>query len=340
MIKKLLNERILILDGAMGTAIQAFGLGEADFRCTEFTQHNINIKGNNDILNLTKPEIIAEIHRNYINAGADIISTNTFNSNALSQEEYGLSGLVYRLNFEGAKIAKSEVQKACHKVFVAGSIGPTSKMLSLSPDINRPEFRATSFDNLAKTCAEQVCGLIDGGADLLLIETAFDALNVKAALYAIWQVFDNKGVTLPVMVSATVNDKYGHTLTGQSLEAFFNSISHFPLLSFGLNCSFGAEMLMPLIERLHKIIPCYLSVYPNAGLPNEMGQYDETPCFTALQIEKIAQKGLLNIVGGCCGTTAEHISEIKKHVANIPPRKLQKIDNQLIVNGLEIVKAG
>jgi 5-methyltetrahydrofolate--homocysteine methyltransferase len=324
----------------MGTAIQTFGLEEGDFRGMEFSKHNINVKGNNDILNLTQPKIIAEIHRSYINAGADIIETNTFNSNALSQEEYALSKLAYRLNFEGAKIAKNEAQKATRKVFAAGSMGPTSKMLSLSSDINRPEFRETNFDALVKAYSEQVSGLIDGGADLLLIETAFDALNAKAALYAIWQVFDNKKVKLPVMLSATVNDKFGHTLTGQSLEAFFNSISHFPLLSFGLNCSFGAEMLMPLIERLHKIIPCYLSVYPNAGLPNEMGKYDETPCFTALQIEKIAKKGLLNIVGGCCGTTAEHISEIKKHVENIPPRKLQSIEKLLIVNGLEIIKVG
>ncbi|MDR0829044.1 MAG: methionine synthase, partial [Prevotellaceae bacterium] len=357
MIENLLKERILILDGAMGTAIQNFLLEENDFRGQEFENHAFNLKGNNDVLNLTKPEIIAEIHKKYIDAGADIIETNTFNSNALSQQEYGLADLVYRLNFEGAKIAKQQAQNADKQVFVAGSIGPTSKLLSLSPDINRPEFRATDFDFLATTYAEQVSGLIDGGVDILLIETAFDALNVKAALYAVSQVFDNKQVKLPVMVSATVNDRYGHTLTGQSLEAFYNSISHFPLLSFGLNCSFGAEMLMPLIERLHKVIPCYLSIYPNAGLPNEMGHYDETPCFTASVIEKMAQRGLLNIVGGCCGTTPEHISEIKKHLQNIPPRSIlhchcgldpQSLENKaipafagmtksLIVSGLENV---
>lgn len=307
MLRKLLKEKILILDGATGTAIQKFGLTEKDFRGQRFVTHPVNLKGNNDILNLTKPEVIQSIHRSYIEAGADIIETNTFNSNAISQEEYHCSELVYTLNYEGARLAKQTASLANRPVFVAGSIGPTSKTLSLSPDVNHPEFRPVDFDTLTAAYTTQINGLINGGADLLLIETVFDGLNAKAALYAIDRVQQEKGTAIPVMVSATVNDKSGRTLTGQSLEALYTALAHYPLLSFGLNCSFGAPDLQPFVERLSAVLPCYLSLYPNAGLPNEMGEYDESPAFTAQCLQNMAREGLLNIAGGCCGTTPEHI---------------------------------
>lgn len=329
MIRNLLNEKIVILDGAMGTAIQAYKPDESRFR---------GERSNNDILNLTAPEIIGEIHRSYIEAGADIIETNTFNSNAVSQAEYRCSELVYRLNTEGARIARKAAQESGRKVYVAGSIGPTSKTLSLSPDIDRPEFRPVDFDTLVATYCTQAEGLIDGGVDLFIVETVFDGLNAKAALYAIDRVQRAKGTQLPVMVSATVNDKSGRTLTGQSLEALYTSLSHFPLLSFGLNCSFGASDLQPFIERLSRFLPCYLSIYPNAGLPNEMGEYDETPEWTAGCLKKMAEEGLLNIAGGCCGTTPAHIRAIREALASCPPRKRQvQADAPLVVSGLDTV---
>lgn len=343
MIQEELRKRILILDGAMGTAIQQYGLTEADFRGTEFARHGVNLKGNHDILNLTCPGIIREIHRSYIEAGADIIETNTFNSNAISQQDYQCENLVYRLNYEGAKLAKAEADSvsACRKpssrIFVAGSIGPTSKTLSLSPDVNRAEFRPVDFDTLAATYMDQVRGLIEGGVDLLLTETVFDGLNAKAALYAIGKVQEEKGTHLPVMLSATINDKSGRTLTGQSLEALFTAVSHYPLLSFGLNCSFGATDLYPFIERLSKYLPCPLSIYPNAGLPNEMGEYDENPSLTASFLKQMAQAGLLNIAGGCCGTTPAHIRAISKALEGIAPRQIPSLHTTLKVSGLDEV---
>ena len=342
MLKEEITRRILILDGAMGTAIQKYGLTESDFRGAEFAAHPVNLKGNNDILNLTRPEVIGEIHRSYIEAGADIIETNTFNSNAISQEDYHCENLIYRLNYEGARIAVESVKsvessESVRKVWVAGSIGPTSKTLSLSPDVNRPEYRPVDFDTLVSTYAEQVRGLIDGGADLLLVETIFDGLNAKAALYAIEQVQAEKNSTLPVMLSATINDKSGRTLTGQSLEALYTAVSHYPLFSFGLNCSFGATDLLPFIEQLSKHIPCPLSIYPNAGLPNEMGEYDESPELTASCLKQMAVEGLLNIAGGCCGTTPDHIRAIRNALENIAPRQLPTLPRQLVVSGLDNV---
>lgn len=340
MIQNEIKKRILILDGAMGTAIQKYGLSETDFRGNEFANHPVNLKGNNDILNLTQPNVIREIHRAYIKAGSDIIETNTFNSNAISQEEYHGEHLVYRLNFEGARLAREEVKKASlteKQIYVAGSIGPTSKTLSLSPDVNRPEYRPVNFDILTDTYAEQVRGLIDGGVDLLLIETVFDGLNAKAALYAIQKVQEEKSSTVPVMLSVTINDKSGRTLTGQSLEALYTAVSHYPLFSFGLNCSFGATDLFPFIERLSKILRCPLSIYPNAGLPNEMGEYDESPELTASYLKQMAEAGLLNIAGGCCGTTPAHIQHIRKALQKIPPRQLPSLPSQLIVSGLDNV---
>lgn len=337
MIQEEIKKRILILDGAMGTAIQKYGLEESDFRGKEFVAHPVNLKGNNDILNLTCPETIRQIHRSYIEAGADIIETNTFNSNTISQEEYDCQKFIHRLNFEGAKLAKEEALRANRTVYVAGSIGPTSKTLSLSSDVNRPEFRPIDFDTLAATYKEQIEGLVEGGADLLLIETVFDGLNAKAALYAAQQVQAEKGIDLPVMLSVTINDKSGRTLTGQSIEALYTAVSHYSLLSFGLNCSFGASDLQPFIERLSKSLPCALSIYPNAGLPNEMGEYDESPEFTASCLQQMATARLLNIAGGCCGTTPEHIQAIREALKNLSPRIIPAPRPQLIVSGLDNV---
>lgn len=333
------RSRILILDGAMGTAIQQYGLTEEAFRGEEFRGHPVPLKGDNDILNLTRPEVIREIHRTYIAAGADIITTNTFNSNAISQEEYRLTESVYRLNREGARIAREEADAAegGRTVYVAGSMGPTSCTLSLSPDANRPEYRPVDFDTLAATYEEQAEGLIDGGADLLLVETVFDGLNAKAALYAIERVQRRKGTALPVMLSATVNDKSGRTLTGQSLDALYTAVAHYPLFAFGLNCSFGATELLPFMQTLHREVECLLSVYPNAGLPNEMGAYDESPTLTAACLRQMAEQGLVNIAGGCCGTTPAHIAAIRQALEGVPPRHLPELPRVLAVSGLERV---
>ena len=287
-----LQDRIYILDGATGTALQKFGLTEADFRGEVFAQHPIPLKGNNDVLNITRPDVIRQVHQNYIDAGADIIETNTFNANAISQTEYGCTEWVEQFNLQGARLAK-EVASACkeRKIHVAGSIGPTDKSLTLSPDPDQPAYRIVNFDTLADAYATQVSALIEGGVDLLLVETIYDGLNAKAALYAISKVQEEKGTNLPVMLSVTVNDKSGRTLTGQSLDALFTSLSHYPILSFGLNCSFGARELHQFIRELAPHVPCNISIYPNAGLPNEMGEYDESPEFTALCLQNMAKEG-------------------------------------------------
>ena len=333
-----LQDRIYILDGATGTALQQFRLTETDFRGEEFAQHPIPLKGNNDVLNITRPDVIRQVHQNYIDAGADIIETNTFNANAISQTEYGCSAWVERFNLEGARLAK-ETASACkeRKIYVAGSIGPTDKSLTLAPDPDQPTYRIVDFDTLANAYASQVTALIEGGVDLLLVETIYDGLNAKAALYAIAKVQEEKGTHLPVMLSATVNDKSGRTLTGQSLEALFTSLSHYPILSFGLNCSFGAKELHHFLRELAPRIPCYISIYPNAGLPNEMGEYDESPEFTALCLQDMAKEGLINIAGGCCGTTPEHIRAIANALKDIPPRKVPTSNHQLKVSGLDTV---
>ena len=333
-----LQDRIYILDGATGTALQQFRLTEADFRGKEFARHPIPLKGNNDVLNITRPDVIRQVHQNYIDAGADIIETNTFNANAISQTEYGCTEWVERFNLEGARLAK-EVASACkeREIYVAGSIGPTDKSLTLAPDPDQPTYRIVNFDTLANAYAGQVAALIEGGVDLLLVETIYDGLNAKAALYAIAKVQEEKGTNLPVMLSATVNDKSGRTLTGQSLEALFTSLSHYPILSFGLNCSFGAKELHHFLRELAPRIPCYISIYPNAGLPNEMGEYDESPEFTALCLQNMAKEGLINIAGGCCGTTPEHIRAIANALKDIPPRKVPTPTHQLKVSGLDTV---
>lgn len=338
-IENRLKERILILDGAIGTLLQRQGLTEADFRGRLFPDHPVDLKGNNDILNLTAPGVIERIHLAYIEAGADIIETNTFNSNALSQSDYACRELVYQLNAEGARIARRAAATCTHRpVFVAGSIGPTSRSLTLASDATRPEYRAVDFDEMVAVYREQVCGLIDGGVDLLLLETVFDSLTAKAALYAISCLQEERGTHLPVMVSATINDASGRTLTGQSLGALYNALSHYPLLSFGINCSFGATELQRFVAQLAPELPVALSIYPNAGLPDELGEYDELPGFTAARLREMAEKGLINIAGGCCGTTPDHIRAIRRELEGIVPRQVPGwIYSGLTVSGLEPV---
>ncbi|HXH19407.1 MAG TPA: homocysteine S-methyltransferase family protein [Chitinophagales bacterium] len=329
-LRNLLEKRILVLDGAMGTMIQTFKLTEEDFRGGRFRNHPKPLKGDNDLLCITKPEIIKEIHRQYLEAGADIIETNTFNSTSISQADYGLESIVYELNFEAAKIAKQEANAFTANNpdkprFVAGSIGPTNRTASISPDVSDPGFRNISFDELKAAYKEQVRGLADGGADILFIETVFDTLNAKAALFAIMEYADETGNALPIMVSGTITDASGRTLSGQTTEAFLISVSHAPLLSVGLNCALGAKQLRPYLQILAKEAPFFVSVHPNAGLPNEFGEYDETPESMAKQIEEFLKEGLVNIVGGCCGTTPQHIKRIAELAAKYAPRKVQKI---------------
>ncbi len=335
-IRESLQERILILDGAMGTLIQSYGLDERAFHRGPFAQWKVALQGNHEVLNLTAPEVITDIHRRYIAAGADIISTNTFSANRVSQREYGCEDYAATLAQTGAQLARQAADQFTErKIWVAGSMGPTSKSLSLASDMNHPADRAVSFDELVAAYAEQAEALIAGGADLLLLETCFDALNAKAALYAIQLLNERLGRVLPVMVSATINDRSGRLLTGQTLEAFYISIAHYPILSFGLNCSFGVVDLRPFVERLSAVIPSYISVHPNAGLPNEMGEYEELPAFTAAHLRQMAENGLLNIAGGCCGTDDRHIRAIREALQNIPPRRVPTADHYLRLSGLE-----
>lgn len=320
-IEKLLRERILILDGAMGTMIQRHELEEFDFREGYFENHEKSLKGNNDLLSLTRPALIKDIHRQYFVAGADIIETNTFSGTSIAQADYGLEKSVYALNYESAKIAKEVAKEFNDKPrFVAGSIGPTNRTASISPDVNDPGYRAVSFDELVSAYAEQINALMDGGVDLLLVETIFDTLNAKAALYAIDSVYETRKTTLPIMISGTITDQSGRTLTGQTTEAFLISLSHMPLLSIGLNCALGASLMRPYLQILNSKSPFPVSAHPNAGLPNEFGAYDESPEMMAAQIQVFLEEGLVNIIGGCCGTTPEHIAEIARLALNYKPR--------------------
>jgi 5-methyltetrahydrofolate--homocysteine methyltransferase len=329
-IKQLLEERILIIDGAMGTMIQRYKLSEAGYRGERFKDWASDIKGNNDLLCLTQPQIIKEIHKEYLEAGADIIETNTFNAQRVSLADYNMQQLAYEINFAAAKIAKQAIlefsindQQSTVNRFVAGAIGPMNKTLSLSPNVNDPGYRALTFDEAVEAYYEQVKGLVEGGVDLLLIETIFDTLNAKAAIFAIKKYFrDAKEESLPIMISGTITDASGRTLSGQTLEAFYNSVVHAKPLSIGLNCALGAKEMRPHIEELSHLASCYVSAYPNAGLPNAMGEYDEQPEDTACFIEDWAKESFVNIVGGCCGTTPDHIKAIAQHVKNIPARKL------------------
>lgn len=325
LINDILKKRILILDGAMGTMIQRYELTEDDFRKGWFENHTKPLKGNNDLLSLTRPEIIKEIHRAYFEAGADIAETNTFSGTTIAQADYNLESAVYDINYHSAKIAREVADEFTAKHpdkprFVAGSIGPTNRTASISPDVNDPGFRGITYDELVTAYKEQVNALIDGGVDILLVETVFDTLNAKAALFAIQDVFDERQKELPVMVSGTITDQSGRTLTGQTTDAFLISVEHFPLLSIGLNCALGASMMRPYLQILDKSAPFGVSAHPNAGLPNEFGQYDETPELMAEQIKEFLDEGLINIIGGCCGTTPEHIKAIADLASNYHPR--------------------
>ncbi len=326
-IQEALQERILIIDGAMGTMIQQHRLEEKDYRGQRFSNWHKDVKGNNDLLSITQPGIITGIHKQYLEAGADIIETNTFSSTSIAQADYDMQELAYELNVAAVRCAREAAddytaKDPAKRRFVAGAIGPLNKTLSLSPDVNNPGFRAVTFDEVAEAYTEQVRGLSDGGADLLLIETIFDTLNAKAAIYAAKKYFREKGIPeLPIMISGTITDASGRTLSGQTLEAFYISLMHAKPLSIGLNCALGAKEMRPHIEELSQLASCYTSAYPNAGLPNAFGEYDEQPHETAHIIEEWAENGWLNIVGGCCGTTPAHIKHIAEEVKRFGPRK-------------------
>ena len=317
-----LNSRILVLDGAMGTMIQTYKLEEEDFRGDRFKDHEILLKGNNDLLSITRPDIIKDIHKGYIDSGADIIQTNTFSSTSIAMEDYALQDLVYELNFESAKIAREVTDKFDNKKYVAGSIGPTNKTASMSPDVNDPGFRAITFDELVESYKEQIKGLVDGGSDILLVETVFDTLNAKAALMSINDYFEENNTSLPVMLSGTITDNSGRTLSGQTVNAFLISLSHFPLLSIGFNCALGADKLRPYLKRLSNSTNFFTSVYPNAGLPNAFGEYDQTPNGMLTQLREYLDENLVNIIGGCCGTTYDHIKLISEEVKKYKPRPI------------------
>jgi 5-methyltetrahydrofolate--homocysteine methyltransferase len=340
-IQQSLNERILIIDGAMGTMIQQYKLEEKDFRGERFKDWHKDVRGNNDLLSITQPQIIQAIHKEYLEAGADIIETNTFSSTSIAQSDYEMQSLAYELNVAAAQCARkavnefteshkaSSTEEGLEEAFIAGAIGPLNKTLSLSPDVNNPGFRTVTFDEVSAAYYEQVKGLVDGGVDLLLIETIFDTLNAKAAIYAIKKYFrDTQKAELPIMISGTITDASGRTLSGQTLEAFYISVLHANPLSIGLNCALGAKEMRPHIEELSKIASCYTSAYPNAGLPNAFGEYDEQPEQTAHILEDWAREGFVNIVGGCCGTTPEHIKHIAAKVKKFGARKLPVIEKE------------
>ena len=324
-IKEILKERILILDGAMGTMIQRHKFTEEDYRGERFKDWGQPLQGNNDLLSITQPDAIKEIHALYFEAGADIAETNTFSGTTIAMEDYGMEDLVYELNYESAKIAREVADEFTAKNpdkprFVAGSIGPTNRTASMSPDVNDPGFRAVTFDDLRIAYKQQVEALLDGGADILLVETIFDTLNAKAALFAIEEVKDERGIEVPIMVSGTITDASGRTLSGQTAEAFLVSMSHIPMMSIGFNCALGANQLTPHLEVLAKNAEFNISAHPNAGLPNAFGEYDETPEQMRDQIKEFLDKNLINIIGGCCGTTPDHIKAIADLASNYKPR--------------------
>jgi 5-methyltetrahydrofolate--homocysteine methyltransferase len=329
-IEKALQDKILVLDGAMGTMLQAYKFTEEDFRAERFKDHPCSLQGNNDLLSLTQPEAIKAVHRAYFEVGADIVETNTFSSTSIGMGDYQMEPLVYELNFESAKLARevadeftnANPNKPC---FVAGSIGPTNRTASMSPDVNDPGYRAVTFDDLVEAYTEQIQGLVDGGSDVLLVETIFDTLNAKAALFAIDALKEKNNWEIPVMVSGTITDASGRTLSGQTVEAFVISVSHIPLLSIGFNCALGADQLLPYLRRLSKETDLLTSAHPNAGLPNAFGAYDQNPEEMRDLIEKYLEENLINIIGGCCGSTPEHIAQIASVTRDYKPRKIQLI---------------
>lgn len=326
-IEKALQDKILVLDGAMGTMLQAYKFTEEDFRAERFKDHPCSLQGNNDLLSLTQPESIKAVHRAYFEVGADIVETNTFSSTSIGMGDYQMEPLVYELNFESAKLAREVADEFTNANpnkprFVAGSIGPTNRTASMSPDVNDPGYRAVTFDDLVEAYSEQVRGLVEGGSDVLLVETVFDTLNAKAALFAIDVLKEENNWDIPVMISGTITDASGRTLSGQTVEAFATSVSHIPLLSIGFNCALGADQLLPYVRRLSKETEVMVSAHPNAGLPNAFGAYDQTPEEMRDLIEKYLQENLINIIGGCCGSTPEHIQLIAEVASNYSPRKI------------------
>lgn len=338
--RQLLEKRILILDGAMGTMIQQHRLQEADYRGSEFASWPCDVKGNNDLLVLTQPDLIADIHRQYLLAGADIVETNSFNATSIAMADYQMESLSARINRESAALAR----KVCDEItalephkprFVAGVLGPTNRTASISPDVNDPGFRNVSFEELVEAYTESTRALIEGGADIIMLETIFDTLNAKAAAFAVLQVFDEVGVKLPVMISGTITDASGRTLSGQTTEAFYHSLAHVEPVCFGLNCALGPDLLRPYVETLSGVSEAFVSVHPNAGLPNEFGEYDLGPEEMAAEIADWAKQGFLNIVGGCCGTTPEHIKAIAQAVKTAPPRQPKAAAHSFHLAGLE-----
>src|SRR5215218_789326 len=338
-LRRIAAERILVLDGAMGTMIQELKLDEGGFRGARFDAWNREVRGNNDLLILTQPDAIRAIHLAYFRAGADIVSTNTFSSTSIAQADYGMSEIAYELNVEGAKLARAAADIAQAEDgrprFVTGAIGPTNRTASISPDVSNPGYRATTFDQLREAYGEQVRGLLEGGADLLLIETIFDTLNAKAAIYAIAEQCEMRGVEVPVMISGTITDRSGRLLSGQTPEAFWNAIRHASPVSVGLNCALGAEQMRAHIAELARVCDTLICAYPNAGLPNEFGHYHEGPEEMARHLGEFADTGLINIVGGCCGTTPEHISAIAEAVRGKAPRAVPEVKPLLRLSGLE-----
>ncbi|WP_337954628.1 homocysteine S-methyltransferase family protein [Rheinheimera sp.] len=338
--RQLLEKRILILDGAMGTMIQQHRLQEADYRGSEFANWPCDVKGNNDLLVLTQPDLIADIHRQYLLAGADIVETNSFNATSIAMADYQMESLSARINRESAALAR----KVCDEItalephkprFVAGVLGPTNRTASISPDVNDPGFRNVSFEELVEAYTESTRALIEGGADIIMLETIFDTLNAKAAAFAVLQVFDEVGVKLPVMISGTITDASGRTLSGQTTEAFYHSLAHVEPVCFGLNCALGPDLLRPYVETLSGVSEAFVSVHPNAGLPNEFGEYDLGPEEMAAEIADWAKQGFLNVVGGCCGTTPEHIKAIAEAVKTAPPRQPKAAAHSFHLAGLE-----
>ncbi len=337
-LEEMARGRILILDGAMGTMIQRLGLTEAYFRGDLLAEHNRDLKGNNDLLSLTRPDAIRNIHTDFLAAGADIVTTNSFNATAMSQADYGCENLVRDMNIAAAQLA-SEAARAAETPerprFAAGAIGPTSKTASISPDVADPGYRAITFDQLRDGYLQAARGLAEGGVDLLILETVFDTLNAKAAIFALEELFDELGFRLPLILSGTITDLSGRTLTGQTTEAFWNSVRHAAPFAIGLNCSLGAENMRPYVAELSRVADTRVSAYPNAGLPNEFGEYDETPAQTAAFLSEWAETGLVNLVGGCCGTTPEHIRAIAEAVAGMRPREIPAAPPHLRLSGLE-----
>ena len=341
-LRALFERRIAILDGAMGSMIQTFNLQEADFRGARFRDHPHDLKGNNDLLSLTRPDVIEGIHSAYFAAGADMVETNTFNSTAISQSDYRTESLVKEINAAAASLAlraarQAEAAAPGRRCFVAGAIGPLNRTLSLSPDVNRPDYRAVSWDQVVAAYAEQARALIEAGVDALLIETIFDTLNAKAALFAIDGILEELGVRLPVMVSVTITDASGRTLSGQTVEAFYASIAHARPFSVGINCALGGRAMRPYVEELSRIASCYVTCYPNAGLPNAFGGYDETPADMAAVLKEFAANGWVNLVGGCCGSTPEHIAAIAQAVQGLPTRPVPASASVMRLSGLEVL---